>query len=133
MRKRVRPYLVTGAAISREEEFRFRRRRYLITMIMRLVLLVAAALTVRHSVFLAIVLGILSTVIPAFAVVMANDGPPKNSKYYRRVAPEGQRERALAAGTGDNDKRAITAEPVIIEQDGATSRPEDERGKDEQQ
>lgn len=133
MRKRTRAYLVTGAAISREQEFRSRRRRYVLTMAIRVVLLVAAALVARYSVWLAIIFGLTSVVLPWIAVLMANDGPPKSSKYYRKVIPQGERERALEAPSGDNEGRVILAKSVIIDENGATVRPEDERGKHEQQ
>ena len=133
MRRRTRAYLVTGAAISREQEFRSRRRRYALTMAMRVVLLVAAALTVRYSVWLAVIIGVTSAILPWIAVLMANDGPPKTSKYYRKVIPEGERERAIAAPSGDNGNRVILDRAVIIDETGATVRPDDERGKHEQQ
>lgn len=133
MRKRTRAYLVTGAAISREQEFRSRQRRYVLTMVMRVVLLVAAALVVRYSVWLAVIIGVTSAVLPWIAVLMANDGPPRSSKYYRKVIPQGERERALEAPSGDNGPRMILADSVIIDENGATVRPEDERGKHEQQ
>lgn len=133
MRKRARPYLVTGAAISREREFRSRQRRYVLTMVLRIVLLIAAALTARYSMIGAIALGVTSAVLPWIAVLMANDGPPKSSKYFRRVAPVGQRERAIEASARDNDTQVTAAEPVIIDENGASPRPEHDRGKHEQQ
>lgn len=133
MRKRARAYLVTGAAISREQEFRSRQRRYVLTMAVRVVLLVAAALVARYSVWLAIIFGLTSVVLPWIAVLMANDGPPKSSKYYRKVVPQGERERALEAPSSDNGDRVILTESAIIDENGATVRPEDERGKHEQQ
>lgn len=129
MRRRTRAYLVTGAAISREQEFRARQRRYVLTMAMRVVLLVAAALVARYSVVLAVLIGVTSAVLPWIAVLMANDGPPKSSKYYRKVIPEGERERALESPSGDNGPRVIVADSVIIDENGATVRPDDERGR----
>lgn len=129
MRKRARPYLVTGAAISREQEFRARQRRYLLTMSMRVALLIAAAVVARYSMVAAILIGVASAVLPWLAVVMANDGPPKTSKYFQGTTPGGQRERAVTASSGDNDDRVILAESVIIDENGATLRPEDERGR----
>lgn len=132
VRKRTRPHLVTGAPISREVEFRSRQRRYLLTMAARVVLLIVAAVVARYSMIAAIGIGLLSAVLPWIAVVMANDGPPKSSKYYRGVTPVGQRERALESSSGDNGGPTIVAESVIIDEHGARMRPEDERGKHEQ-
>lgn len=120
--KRERPHLVTGAAVSPVEEHRHRQRRYLLTMIARMVLLVVAVFVARVNVPLGIVVGVLSAVLPGFAVVMANDGPPKSSKYYRRVVPTGVGERAIAAPSEAADPRVITAEAVIIDENGATLR-----------
>lgn len=133
MRKRSRPYLVTGAAISREQEFRSRRRRYVLTMAARVVLLVAAAMIARYSMVAAFVVGVASAVLPWIAVVMANDGPPKSSKYFQRYSAAPANDRAIEAPKGDNGPRMIVAETVIIDENGATLRPEDERGKHEQQ
>ncbi|WP_228389474.1 DUF3099 domain-containing protein [Cumulibacter manganitolerans] len=133
MHKRNRPHLVTGAAISREDEHRARQRRYALTMSLRVVLLIAAALIARHSMVLAIVVGVLSAVLPWIAVVMANDRPPKNSRRARRVTPGRGAERALTAGDGTTpDRRVISADQVIIDENGATLRPK-ERGDHEQQ
>lgn len=123
MSKRVQPHLVTGAAISREQEFRSRQRRYLMTMGLRIALLVVAALVARYSMAAAILIGLASAVLPWIAVLMANDGPPKSSKYSRRVAPHGQYERALAASPYH---RADLANR-IIDESGATLRPEQTR------
>lgn len=123
MIKRERPHLVTEAAVSPVEEHKRRQHRYLLTMIVRMVLLVVAVLVARANVPLGIVVGVLSAVLPGFAVVMANDGPPKSSKYYRRVVPTGAGERALPAPDGGAmGPRVITADAVIIDENGATLR-----------
>lgn len=85
MKRRQQATLVTGAALSRDEELRSRKKRYVITMAMRIVLLVAAALLVRWSLWAALVVAGISVVLPWVAVVMANDGPPKNSKKFRAM------------------------------------------------
>lgn len=87
MKRRQQATLVTGAALSRDEEFRSRKKRYVITMAMRIVLLVAAALLVRWSLWVALAIAFVSIVLPWVAVVMANDGPPKNSKKFRALHP----------------------------------------------
>lgn len=56
-------------------------------MAMRIVLLVAAALLVQWSLWAALVVAGISVVLPWVAVVMANDGPPKNSKKFRAMHP----------------------------------------------
>lgn len=121
--KRERPHLVTGAAVSRVEEHKRRQRRYLLTMTIRIVLLIVAVLIARVNVPLGVVVGVLSAVLPGFAVVMANDGPPKSSKYHRRVVPTGAGERAISSSHGRAmGPRVITADAVIIDENGATLR-----------
>ena len=130
MHKRNRPHLVTGAAISREDEHKSRQRRYALTMGLRAVLLVAAALLARYSMVAAIVVGVLSAVLPWIAVVMANDRAPKDSRRARDAAAAAAR--AAAAGTAlPSDRRVIAADHVIIDENGATLRPK-ERGEHEQ-
>jgi len=125
MSKRLRPYLVTGAAISRVEEHRSRQRRYFLTMAARVVLLILAAILARYNMWVAISIGTLSAVLPWIAVVMANDGPPKSSKKYRRVVPQGGHERALTGDAEMPNRRVITAGSVIIDENGATQRHEE--------
>ena len=132
MHKRNRPHLVTGAAISREDEHKARQRRYALTMSLRIVLLVVAALIARYSMLLAILVGVLSAVLPWIAVVMANDRPPKGSRRARRPTPRVSGERAIGPGSAaEPDRRVISAEQVIIDENGATLRPK-ERGDHEQ-
>jgi len=126
MTKRHRPYLVTGAAVSRVEEHRSRQRRYFLTMAARVVLLVLACVLARYSMLLAICIAALSTVLPWIAVVMANDGPPKSSKRNRSVVPDSGHERALTTGTQPPpERRVITAGTVVIDENGATQHTEE--------
>src|ERR1700709_2826749 len=79
---RAEPVLITEAEPSLTEQHDARKRRYLITMGIRMASLIAAALTYQVSVWLMAVFAVLGTVLPWFAVVMANDRPPK-----KRVDP----------------------------------------------
>lgn len=121
MHRRARTHLVTGAAVSRADEQRHRQRRYLLTMAARLVLLIVAAIMARYNMPLGISIGVLSAVLPWFAVVMANDRPPKSSKRFRAADP-GPAERALPSARSDSDRRVITADFVVIDENGATFR-----------
>ena len=70
------PVLITEAERSRAELHAARKKRYAITMAIRAVCVILAALT-YHVVWLMLILAVLGTVLPWVAVVMANDGPPK--------------------------------------------------------
>ncbi len=77
--------VITEARPSYDDEFRSRRRRYVIMMAMRLPCLVAAAL-LYHTPWLAILIILISIPLPWCAVLIANDGPArKPSKRRRRV------------------------------------------------
>ncbi len=117
MRRRdaARSHLVTSAPQSREAEFAARKRRYVLTMAARAILLVVALLCATVNIWLAIGVGIVSAVLPWIAVVMANEGPPKSSRYYRAArTPEPARP--------EHNPRVIAAGPVIIDENGATVR-----------
>lgn len=114
MRRRERPVLVTGAPMSREEEFNARRKRYLLTMAARIVLLVAAALIAPYSVAAAVAVGALSAILPWLAVIAANDGPPKNSRKYRSMHGQRGGERALGrSGSPLGAERPIVTGTVV--------------------
>lgn len=74
--RRPEPVLITEAEVSRSEQAAHRRRRYALTMGIRVVCLVLAAVFYK-VVWLMLILAILGTVLPWIAVVMANDRPPK--------------------------------------------------------
>ena len=75
------PVLITEAAPSQAEQHAARKKRYAITMGIRGVCIVLAA--VFHQIlWLMLLFAVLGTVLPWIAVVMANDGPPK-----KRVDP----------------------------------------------
>jgi hypothetical protein len=88
---RSQPVLITEAAVSQIDQHAARKKRYAITMAIRAVSLVLAALTYQYSVWLMAVFAVLGTVLPWVAVVMANDGPPKKKldvNRYRPPAPD---------------------------------------------
>ena len=70
------PVLITEAAPSMAEQQARRKRRYAITMAIRALALILAAVFYK-VVWLMVIFAILGTVLPWIAVVMANDRPPK--------------------------------------------------------
>jgi hypothetical protein len=72
------PVLITEADWSRDEQLAMRKRRYAITMGIRAVSVVLAVLLLHVIPLWAdLTLAVLGTLLPGFAVVMANDRPPK--------------------------------------------------------
>ena len=74
------PVLITAAEPSREEQHAARKRRYAITMGVRAVSLVLAAVFYQ-TVWLMLIFAALGTVLPWIAVMMANDRPPKHKLF----------------------------------------------------
>jgi Flp pilus assembly protein TadB len=95
---RIEPVLITEAEPSQEEQHDARKRRYVITMGIRMASLIAAALTYQVSVWLMAVFAILGTVLPWIAVVMANDRPPKKRVHVNRYTPP-RPDRTLESGS----------------------------------
>jgi Flp pilus assembly protein TadB len=90
-RDRSEPLLITEAEPSQADQHAARKKRYAITMAVRGVSLVVAALTAQYSLWLMAVFAVLGTVLPWIAVVMANDRPPKKHldvNRYRPPAPD---------------------------------------------
>ncbi len=88
------PVLITEAEPSRAEEHAARKKRYAITMAVRGVCVILAAVFYQ-IVWLMLLFAVLGTVLPWIAVVMANDGPPK-----KRLSPHlytGRPDRQLEA------------------------------------
>ncbi|MGY1822142.1 DUF3099 domain-containing protein [Geodermatophilus sp. SYSU D00079] len=83
---RPQPVLITEAAPSRAELHAARKRRYVLTMAVRAVALVLAAVFYQ-TLWLALVFALLGTVLPWVAVMMANDEPPKKKLDVNRYAP----------------------------------------------
>ena len=79
--RRSEPVLITEARRSVAEEHAARKKRYAITMAVRAVCIILAAVF-YHVIWLMALFAVLGTVLPWVAVVMANDGPPK-----KRVDP----------------------------------------------
>ncbi|RBY98166.1 DUF3099 domain-containing protein [Blastococcus sp. TF02-8] len=88
--RRAEPLLITEAQTSLTEQHAARKRRYAITMAIRAVALVLAAVFYK-IVWLMIILAILGTVLPWIAVVMANDRPPKKKSEMRGYTPRPDR------------------------------------------
>ena len=81
--RRPEPVLITEAQPSQAEQHAHRMKRYALTMGIRLVCLVLAAVFYK-IVWLMLILAVLGTVLPWIAVVMANDGPPKKRVHVNR-------------------------------------------------
>ena len=69
--------LITSAPESGDLEFDRRRRHYLEMMGLRVVCVVAAALTYRWSIWIALLFIVGGAVLPWCAVIIANDRPAK--------------------------------------------------------
>lgn len=95
------PLLITTAAESNAHEYDRRRKKYAIMMASRALCVIAAAMTYRFSIWLAMAFVVGGTVLPWCAVLIANDGPAK--KRQRRVVDHRplNTERALPAGEDD--------------------------------
>ncbi len=110
--KRQQPVLITDAERSPDDQLRSRQVRYLVMMSIRALCLVAAAVLVSSRapmLWLWVPLCVIATVmLPWLAVLIANDGPPKEeyrlSHRRRRVHPGEPGPRAL-------DARPAPAEP----------------------
>ncbi len=92
-----RPVLITDAQQSRIDEHNSRRKRYTLTMGLRIVCLILAAIFYK-IVWLMAILVVLACVLPWMAVLIANDRPPKKAERVNRYghpAPE----RALGTAT----------------------------------
>jgi hypothetical protein len=83
---RAEPVLITEAEPSQDDQHAARKKRYVITMGIRGVSLVLAAVTYQ-IVWLMIIFAVLGTVLPWIAVVMANDRPPKKRLDVNRYTP----------------------------------------------
>ena len=84
--RRPEPVLITEAEPSLEEQHAARKRRYVITMVVRGVSLVLATVFYQ-TLWLALIFAALGTVLPWIAVMMANDRPPKKKLDVNRYAP----------------------------------------------
>lgn len=97
------PVLITTAHESAEHEYLRRRRRYAITMSVRTLCVLAAALTYQLSIFLSLAFIVGGVVLPWCAVIVANDRPPRKRVAAPTYRPGMGTERALTAGPHDPD------------------------------
>jgi hypothetical protein len=81
--RRDEPVLITEARISQADEHAARKKRYAITMLVRGICLVLAAVFYQ-VVWLMLIFAVLGTVLPWVAVIMANDRPPKSKQQVHR-------------------------------------------------
>ncbi len=84
--RRPEPVLITEAELSLDEQHAARKRRYVLTMAVRGVSIVLAAVFYQ-TLWLALLFAVLGTVLPWIAVMMANDRPPKKKLDVNRYAP----------------------------------------------
>jgi Flp pilus assembly protein TadB len=84
--RRSEPVLITEAQPSRAEQHAARKKRYVLTMAVRVVALILAAVFYQ-TLWLAMIFALLGTVLPWIAVMMANDEPPKKKLDVNRYAP----------------------------------------------
>jgi DUF3099 family protein len=84
--RKTEPVLITDAQPSLLDEYAARKRRYVITMGIRALCIVAAAVvyTSTHLIWLVLTLAVLGTFLPWVAVIMANDGPPRARAHVNR-------------------------------------------------
>ena len=87
---KVGPVLITEARQSLAAEHAARKKRYAITMGIRAICVVLAAVSYRIP-WLMLIFAILGTVLPWVAVIMANDGPPKNKARAYSYTPRPDR------------------------------------------
>ena len=92
------PVLITSARESADAEYDRRRKRYAITMSIRTLCVLAAALTYQVSVILALAFVFGGMVLPWCAVIVANDRPAKKRVTTPVHRPTLGTERALTAG-----------------------------------
>ena len=83
---RPEPVLITEAQPSLDEQHAARKRRYVLTMVVRGISLVLAAVFYQ-TLWLALIFAALGTVLPWVAVMMANDRAPKKKLDVNRYAP----------------------------------------------
>ncbi|MDL5158551.1 DUF3099 domain-containing protein [Actinomycetospora termitidis] len=105
MRHQDTPVLITGAAVSFEEEFAARRKRYSLIMALRIPCLVLAGVfgIALGWTWVAVALIVASVPLPWIAVLIANDAPPRKAEKPSRYRPDdpqlGSTTRALGPAT----------------------------------
>ena len=81
--RRPEAVLITEAEPSQAAQHAARKKRYALTMGVRIVFVVLAA-SFYQLVWLMLIFAVLGTVLPWFAVIMANDRPPKKRLVVNR-------------------------------------------------
>jgi Protein of unknown function (DUF3099) len=92
------PVLITTAPESGDLEYDRRRKKYAIMMTLRVVCVIAAALTYRVSIWLALAFVVGGMALPWCAVIIANDRPAKKKGDHVTYRPDLRTERALPSG-----------------------------------
>lgn len=96
--------LITTAPESSDDGYDRRRKKYAIMMALRAVAVLAAALTYRVSMYLALAFVVVGIVLPWCAVIIANDRPARKPAARPALRYGGGDERALTAG---DDARTV--------------------------
>lgn len=82
------PVLITDAAISQEEELKFRERRYILMMLLRAACLIVGSVLAMIGVPLLWLwlplCGLGMVLLPWLAVILANDRAPKDEHRFKR-------------------------------------------------
>jgi hypothetical protein len=117
------PILITQAAVSYDEEFAARKKRYSIIMACRIpcLLLAGVAGIAFNQPWIAVALIVLSVPLPWVAVLIANDRPAKKAERPNRYK-RGARELDAVA-----DARIIEAAEVLDRRDQRTDGPRQTR------
>lgn len=109
------PVLITDAEPSQDDQLRRRQIRYVLMMGLRVLCLVLAGVLVTLRVpalWLWLVLcGLGMVLLPWFAVILANDRPPREEYRLRRYTRPGPSSRALPEPRPE--RRVIEAQRVI--------------------
>src|SRR6266581_6293079 len=92
------PVLITTAPENNDDEYDRRRTKYAIMMTLRAVCVVAAAMTYRASIWLALAFVVGGMVLPWCAVIIANDRPAKKRQSRLGDHHDLRAERGLPPG-----------------------------------
>ena len=95
------PVLITTAPESSDDEYDRRRVKYAIMMALRALAVIAAALTYRISIWIALAFVVAGMILPWCAVIIANDRPAKKRGARLTYQQDLRGERALPAGRDD--------------------------------
>jgi hypothetical protein len=115
--RRQAPVLITDAAVSFEQEFAARRRRYSLIMAMRIPCLVLAGVVgiAFGWTWVAVALIVASVPLPWIAVLIANDAPPRKAEKPARFRPD------------HGPRQLDVTSHEVIEPDEVLGAPADER------